>query len=341
MSNSRPQTLAGLSCPVCGGEVQAAEGAPHVACRHCGSTLAVRGARGVPRYMVLDTVERGAAEAALRRWWSSGFNKHGSLVTEATIEESFLAFFPFVRVRFDLLGALFGIVKQQRNKRTIEVPREITIERSFDLTAPAAETAEFGVGHCDLTADTLWPVDEARLAQRGMVFRPQHTPEEVATKMVHTAIETVAREARLDRVLFQSLESARRRVSLIQYPFWVFRYSFRGRLYQALIDAQDGRLWVGKAPGNDAYRASCLIAGIAGAAFVSTSTLQALAYGHADDDSWVLLVLAGAAGLAMLGWGFRVFRRGGLVEEGQGLSSAPVSSGSQFLSELKRRAGLR
>ena len=52
--------------------------------------------------MVLDTVERGAAEAALRRWWSSGFNKHGSLATEATIEESFLAFFPFVRVRFDL-----------------------------------------------------------------------------------------------------------------------------------------------------------------------------------------------------------------------------------------------
>lgn len=341
MSETKSQTLTGLSCPICGGEVQAAEGAPHVACRHCGTTLAVRGERGVPRYMVLDTVDRVAAERALRSWWTSGFNKHGSLVTEAKIEEAFLTFFPFVRVRFDLLGALFGIVKQTRNKRTVEVPREITIERSFDLTAPAAETAEFGVGHCDLSSDTLWPLDEARLSERGMVFRPQHTPDEVAARTVRATIETVASQTRLDRVVFKSLESARRRVSLIQYPFWVFRYSFRGRLYQALVDGQDGRLWVGKAPGNDAYRASCLIGGIAGAAFLSTTTLQALAYGNADDDSWVFLVLAGAAALALLGWGFRVFRRGGLVEEGQGRLSAPTDAPWQILSDLKRRMELK
>jgi len=105
---------------------------------------------------------------------------------------------------------------------------------------------------------------------------------------------------------------------VVLYPLWVFRYSFRGRTYQALVDAQDGSLAYGKAPGNHLYRAASLVAATGAACFIGSSLLQ-----HLD---WVLrghnsLVALGAVALAVAGlvrWGYRQFRHGGIIEEGSG-----------------------
>jgi hypothetical protein len=301
----------------------------------------VFGGSGVPRTMVLDAVDRARAELALRRWFTSGWSKHPALATDAQIEEAFLAFFPFVRARFDLLGAVFGINNQRKGKTTVQVPKEVPIERTLDLTAPAGETAEFGVQHCELTGDRVWPADESVLAARGMVFRPQRPPPEVADESIRRAIDETVRSTGLDRIDSFSVESARRRISLIHYPLWVFRYTFRGRLYQALIDGQDGRLWVGKAPGSDTFRASVLIGTIAAATFIASTALQLASNVSADQSALALIAFAGFTALALIAAGFRTFRRGGLIEDGPGRQPASTVTLPAWLHTWLRRATTR
>ena len=106
---------------------------------------------------------------------------------------------------------------------------------------------------------------------------------------------------------------------------WVIRYGFRGRTYQVLVDAEDGRLAYGKAPGNHLWRAFCLVASCAGASFVGTTFLQ-----HADvflrsDDGLKGLAIVGLVLAGLVYWGYRQFRHGGVVEEGTGLEKGKES----------------
>ena len=108
---------------------------------------------------------------------------------------------------------------------------------------------------------------------------------------------------------------------------WVIRYGFRGQTYQILVDAEDGKLAYGKAPGNHLWRAFCVVGSCAGAAFLGTSILQ-----HADvllrsDDGLKGLAVVGLALAGLVYWGYRQFRHGGVVEEGTGLDTGREKAG--------------
>jgi hypothetical protein len=123
----------------------------------------------------------------------------------------------------------------------------------------------------------------------------------------------------VDHVSFSWFAVIRKRIAIVYYPLWVIRYSFRGQTYQALIDAEQGTLAYGKAPGNHLFRALSLVGACGGACFVGDAA-QHLDVLLSSDDS---LVALGAVGLALAGfvaWGYRQFRRGGVVEEGTGLA---------------------
>jgi hypothetical protein len=316
------RVLTGLTCPSCGGTLDIREGATTLSCKYCETPLAVVGERGVLRLMVLDRLAQDAAGEVVRRWFRSGIRKAPALRREAKFEEAFLAWFPFVRLRFDLVGWVLGVNvrREKRGNRWVEVERpvELQIERPVDRTYPAAEMSEFGVHTVNLAGDELVPLDEETLRQRGMLFRPNLAPPEVARKLAEKSLAEIQRASSPDRTTFSWLATVRRRTTVVLYPLWVFRYSFRGRTYQALVDAQDGSLAYGKAPGNHLYRAASLVAATGAACFIGSSLLQ-----HLD---WMLrghnsLVALGAVALALTGlvrWGYRQFRHGGIIEEGSG-----------------------
>jgi hypothetical protein len=321
---TKPRMLTGLSCASCGGTVDVQEGFTNVVCRYCGTPVAVVGERGVVRLMVLNTVDRSAAGLAVKRWLGRGIRKAPALKREARLEEAFLAFFPFVRARFDVVGWVLGL-RERRRKRgnrwvTEREPVEIQIERSIDRTMPSADMAEFGVHRIDLAGDEILPLDDELLRSRGMVFRPQRTPAEVGDRLTQLALQRIETTGGLDHVTFSWFAAIRRRIAVVYYPLWVIRYSFRGQTYQTLIDAEDGSLAYGKAPGNHLYRALSLVGACAGACFVGTTLLQHGDFLFRSDNG---LIGLGAVGLALAGfvaWGYRQFRRGGIVEEGSGLA---------------------
>jgi hypothetical protein len=322
--SSRPRLLAGLTCASCAGTIDVEEGFTNVVCRYCGTPVAVVGERGVVRLMVLDRVDRSAAGLAVRRWFAKGMRKAPALKREARLEEAFLAFFPFVRARFDVVGWVLG-TKEHRRKRgdrwvTEHRPVEVQVERAVDRTMACADMAEFGVHRISLAGDDLAPLDEERLRSRGMVFRPQRTAAEVADVLTRAGMEQAQATGDVDRVSFSWLATIRRRTTVVYYPLWVIRYAFRGQTFQALVDGEDGSLAYGKAPGNHLYRALSLVGACAGACFVGTTLLQHLDVVLRSDDS---LAALGALGLVLAGfvaWGYRQFRRGGVVEEGSGLA---------------------
>jgi len=322
--SSKPKVLTGLTCTSCAGTVDVQEGLTNVVCRYCGTPVAVVGERGVLRLMVLERVDRSAAGLAVRRWFAKGIRKAPALRREAQLEEAFLAFFPYVRARFDVIGWVLGF-KEHRRKRgnrwvTEREPVELQIERSVDRTMASADMAEFGVHRVDLAGDELLPLDDELLRSRGMVFRPQRTPSEVGEALTKTALQQIEAGGAVDHVSFSWLATIRHRIAVVYYPLWVIRYSFRGQTYQALIDAEQGTLAYGKAPGNHLFRALSLVGACGGACFVGTTLLQHLDVMLRSDDS---LMALGAVGLVLAGfvaWGYRQFRRGGVVEEGTGLA---------------------
>jgi len=318
------RVLKGLTCASCGGTLDVAEGWTNVTCHYCDTPLAVVGERGVVRLMVLDRVDRERAGQVVRRWLTTGFRKAPALKREARVEEAFLAWFPFVRLTVDLVGWVLGM-KSKRVKRgdrwvTVEEPVELQVERSLERTVPAGEMAEFGVHRVNLTGDELLPLNEELLRKRGMLFRLNRTPEELARALAERVVEGTASTVRPDRVTFSWLAAVRRRVTVVHYPLWVFRYSFRGRTYQVVVDAEDGTVAYGKAPGNHLYRALSLVGATGAASFIGTTVLQNLDVVLRGEGSLMALGVVGVILLVMIRWGYAQFRHGGVVEEGTGLA---------------------
>jgi hypothetical protein len=223
-----------------------------------------------------------------------------------------------------LVGWVLGVIKKRRKRgdrwETVEKPVEQQMEKHVDLTIPGGEMAEFGVHRVSLAGDEILPADEDSLRKRGMLFRPYRATREAAGELMDKALRDANEKHQLHRTTFRWLAVVRSRIMLVYYPLWVFRYSFRGRTFQVLVDAEDGTIAYGKAPGNHLYRAFALVSACAGACFVGTTVLQHLGGLLSSENGFAALGVLGLILAGMIGWGYSQFRQGGIVEEGTGLA---------------------
>jgi hypothetical protein len=327
----KKRLLTGLACGSCGGSVDVQEGVTNVRCKYCGTPQAVVGRRGVARVMVLNKLERDKASRVVYSWFRKGIRKDPALREHARFHEAFLAWFPFVRARLDVVGWVLGIRERRRRRNnrweTIREPVEQQVEEHVDLTMPAADMAEFGVHRVDLAGDEVRPLDDDLLRSRGMVFRPNRSLEETAADLSERALEEIRLKHRLDHVSFSWLAGARRHVALVYYPLWVVRYGFKGQTYQVLVDAEDGSLAYAKAPGNHLYRAFSMVAASAGACFFGTTILQNAGVFLRSENGLIGLGLIGLVLAGLVYWGYSQFRHGGVVEEGTGLAAGSEHKG--------------
>jgi len=316
---SLPARVSGLACPSCGGALEVDAGVRVVTCPFCETPLLATSEVGVRRFAVEPGVSLEAARTAVRRWLGSGWNKDRRLPREATPAETFLCFLPFFRVEADVLGVALGTEERRRTTgsgksrrtETYEVDVERSAERHFDRTYAAVNVAELGVWQVNLAGDHLMPFDVAALERRGMIFPPTRSEPLVRREALDEFRRAADPGSGLKRVHFRFVETVRELFTVVYYPLWVVRYRFEDRAYLAVVDAQDGSLAYGKAPGNDLYRALMMVATQAAVCFAATTLLQA-----ADDCGPVAAVfLIGGAALA---WAWKQFRYGGVVEEGTG-----------------------
>ncbi len=323
-----PARVAGLTCPSCGGVLEVDAGVRVAHCRFCSATLLVSEPEGVRRFAVDARHDASEARGAVGRWLGSGWNKDRRLPREAELGEAFLCFLPFFRVEADVIGWAFGTEERTRttgsgkSRRTehYEVDVERSSHRHFDRTLAAVNVAELGVEQVRLAGDRLLPFDGEALERRGMVFAPTRSETEARESALAGFREDADPAAGMKRVRFRFLETVREAVSVVYYPLWVVRYRFRDRSYQAVIDAEDGSLAYGKAPGNDLYRALVLVGTEALLCYLGSTVIQLA------DDACGALAGAAVVGSLFLAWAWRRFRYGGVVEEGSGVrrTTAPA-----------------
>ena len=316
----------GLTCPNCGGSLDAHAGLRVVECGYCQTALLVASRSGARRLAVEPELDRSKAISAARSWLHSGFNRDRRLERDALFGEALLCFLPFYRVEADCIGIALGTEERTRTvgsgkrRRTerYEVDVERTVEKGFDTTVPALNISEWGVQRIQLHGDHLVGYEPSALDRLGMVYPPTGSEAEVRKRALEQFKARADPGSGLKRIRFRHLETLRDRLTIVYYPLWLVRYRFHSRTYQILIDGEDGSLAYGKAPGNDLYRALTIVGSQAVVLYFATTLVQL-----AGASSEVLGVGAIAVLLAMI-WGWRKFRHGGVVVEGSGVEQGSV-----------------
>ncbi len=309
--------ISGLSCPNCAGSLSVQEGQRIIKCPYCQARSLVRGERGIRRYQVARRVEREAAAAAVRGFWS-GLNRALDLSRRAQISELFLAYLPYWRVQALMAGWIFGKKKRQQDNRTYWDPKEVQVMEPVGWTGAAGDVAEFGVDSLPLEGIEFAAYQPDALHREGLVFEPTGSQTDVQETAQRTWQQQARQKSRLDQVTQSMLNYLRQTQALVYYPLWVARYAYRNRLYQVVVDGYNGRVLYGKAPGNALYRALMLVAGTAAGAFVIVDgTALALAIvGNSDNSkSLFLLVIPFVVGAGLISAGYRLFRWGEEIEQ--------------------------
>jgi hypothetical protein len=315
--------LDGLSCKNCGGALEVELGLRVISCSFCRTKYLVVDQRGARNFAVEPKIEDSRVRDLVAGWMAKGWNKAPQLREESQLGHSFLCFIPFFRIQADCLGFALGTERRRRtvgsgkNRRvqTYEVDVERSVERNFDRTYPAINVAEWGVRRVDLRGDPLVPFRPNTLGRLGMVFPVTASAAEVREMALRKFKQEADPERGLHRVRFRFLQTVREMFSVVYYPIWITRYTFHGRSYQVLIDAEDGSMAYGKAPGNDLYRAIMLVGSQAVGIFAASTLLQVWSGGIEA------LAIVGAATAGLLYWGWKKYRFGGVVIEGTGATS--------------------
>jgi DNA-directed RNA polymerase subunit RPC12/RpoP len=313
-----PDIISGLTCPNCSGTLDVREGQRIIKCPYCDARALVKGESGLARYQVARRVSREQAAQAVRGFWS-GLNKAMDLPARARLDELFLAYLPYWRARAQVAGWVFGEKKITSKNSTRYEPREKQIMEEMEWTGAAGDVAEFGVNSLNLRGVQFAAYDPEALHAEGMVFEPTGSLTD-AQDAAHTGWAGRSKtKSGLDRIAQTFLRFLREALSLVYYPLWVARYTYRNRAYQVVVDGQNGRVLYGKAPGNIFFRALMLVGGTAIGSFVMVDGL-ALAIAilgssrSSDDDAGWLVVVPVVAGAALIGGGYKLFRWGEEIE---------------------------
>jgi hypothetical protein len=313
----KEKVIKGITCPSCGGALDLKEGLRAFNCKYCSTLLVTKGESGAIKYYVPKKVSRDDAIGKAKAWLGSGMAKAKGLQANSKIDEAFLTYIPYWRVRADVVGWVFGQEEKSTSNGTTYEDKEIKIQRTYDSTFPACDVAELGVRKVNLEGDEILPVNFEDLQQQGMVFNIISSEEEIVNKARTNFSEDSKKSAQLTRISFEHLDLVRNDVNVVYYPLWIIRYVYANRTYQVVVDGEDGTICYGKAQGSSLFRA---IAGIfATAAGMFLATLFEIFKYSTSKGAFVAYIFCLGIGIALMTWGYKKFRYGGEIEEGTGL----------------------
>ena len=302
----------GLICPNCAGVVAVAEGVRIVQCPYCSLYSLVQGERGVRRWQVARRLDRAGAERGVRGFLS-GMRKARDLGRAAKIEEIILVYLPFWRVEATVAGWLFGRVRKDKDETK---PDEHYVFESMHWNDAAVDVTEFGVHRIIVAREDLLPFDSQALHAEAMVFEPSESRTDALDEAYDHFLYRSRTQANQTRTHYENIQLLRPEFSLVYFPVWLARYSYRNRVYQVVIDAIHGKVMYGKAPGNILYRAAALVVGLAVGNLVLVNGTILAALGLSDsDDGFGAILLPIAVGIGLILYGYRQFRYGEEVED--------------------------
>lgn len=315
----KDKIVRGITCPSCGGELDLREGLKTFNCKYCGTLLAVKGDEGTLKYYISPKLRREDAISNTMHWLGDGMSKAKGLKNNSRIDEAFLVYVPFWRVRADVVGWVFGQEKETRGNSTTYVDKEIKVMNTFDTTLPACDISELGVRRVNLTGEEMLPIDFDKMKSDGMVFNVIASEKEIEESVLGDFINQAREDVNLDNISFENYNLVREQISIVYFPLWVIRYVFNNRIYQVLIDAASGEVSYGKAPGNTLFRAIMGIIGTAAGMFLATFFEIFFMSREPGKFHFAFYIACLIAGIALMRSSYKKFRYGGEIIEGSGI----------------------
>ena len=319
----KEKIIKGITCPSCNGELDIKEGIHSFNCKYCGTLLVIKGETGTLKYYVPRKLKREDAIAKAYNWLGTGMSKAKGLRALAKVEDAFLVFIPYWRVKADVVGWVFGQEKRTSTSNgrttTYYVDVEKKIQNTFDRTYSACDVAELGVKKINLTGDTILPVDFESLQNEGMMFNIIASEKEAFDYAKNNFASEARSSVNLYNVSFEHYDLVRENIGIVYYPLWVIRYSFANRTYQVVVDGEDGSICYGKAPGNNLYRAIMGILGTGIGMFLTTFFGLFILFEVDEKFPFIAFLISFVLGCYLISRGYKKFRYGGELEEGTGL----------------------
>jgi hypothetical protein len=294
-------------------------------CKYCGTLLITKGESGAIKYFVPKKISRDDAIKKAYNWLGTGLSKAKGLRANSKIDEAFLAYIPYWRVRADIVGWVFGQEKHTSNSGTTYEEKEIKIQKTYDSTFPACDVSELGVKRVNLEGDEILPVNFDDLQSQGMVFNIISSEKEIEDKAKEYFSKNAMSGTNLDTVYFEHFDIVREQIGIVYYPLWVVRYIYANRTYQVVVDGEDGSICYGKAPGSSLFRAISGIFATALGMYLATFFEVFKFFRASSKFPWIAYIIFLVLGIAMMSWGYKKFRYGGEIEEGTGLAEGEGS----------------
>jgi DNA-directed RNA polymerase subunit RPC12/RpoP len=320
----------GLNCPACGGAVSVVEGENTLVCPYCSSTLFIEGDQGVSTVAFKNRVGRDGAVEASRQWWSRGW-KARDLKRVGRTTEVYPIYLPFWRVMTRVAGWICGYeIRRHTDSKGVvheqKVPKEVMVLNDYHFSEIAADPGDLGIRSLrNLSGETGF-------ADFDMIptFEATTSKDDAVVKAKSDAASRARSSARVPRVTMERLHILPRRLSMVYYPVWVVRYSYRDRMYMTTVDGVTGKVLSGRAPGDPLFQSLAITAGtsVGGLAAAVGIILS-------EVDAW-LMIGGIAGGAAILYATYRFFRHGSEIVEGE-FKHKPASV-SEAIKELQNAA---
>ncbi|HMS34533.1 MAG TPA: hypothetical protein PKC91_10645 [Ignavibacteria bacterium] len=339
----KEKVIKGITCPACSGELDIKEGLRSFNCKYCGTLLVVKGESGTLKFYVPRKLKKEDAITKAFDWLDKGMSKAKGLRANARIEDAFLVFIPYWRVKADVVGWIFGQEKRTSTSNgkttTYYVDVERKIQNSFDRTYSACDVAELGVKKINLTGDTILPVDFESLQREGMMFNIIASEKEAFDYAKNNFASEARSAVNLYNVTFEHYDLVRENIGIVYYPLWVIRYSFENRTYQVIVDGEDGSICYGKAPGNNLYRAIMGILGTGAGMFLTTFFGLFLLFEVDEKFPFIAFIISFGLGCFLISRGYKKFRYGGEIVEGTGIDEKEEKPITKKAEELTKSEG--
>lgn len=301
-----------LNCPACGGVLSALEGEKVVNCRYCGSTLFIEGDDGLSTIAFKNVSDRAKVMEATEAWWRRGY-KARDLKRTGKVSEVYPIYLPFWSAMVKVAGWVCGYEERTRtdgkHTYTEKVPKEVMVLDEYHYSNIACDPGDLGVRSLRNTQG------ERSLEVFEMIptFETTTSADDARRSAEAEAVDWARRKAGVPNITFESIHAIPRSMSVIYYPVWVVRYSYRERMYMTTVDGVTGEVLSGRAPGDPLYQGLAITIGSSLGGVLSAGGLLL----GIEAGSYVPAVFGVAFGAGIFLAAYHFFRSGSERAEGE------------------------
>jgi hypothetical protein len=278
--------------------------------------LFIEGDMGIQTVAFKNKMDPQRAVQAAEAWWKKGF-KARDLKKVGKTTEVYPIYLPFWSTTTKVAGWVCGYEERTRsdskgNTTTERVYKEVMVLQDHRFSQIACDPGDLGIrslrnfsGERTLEDFTMIPT-----------FETTSSVDEARKQAEAEAVQQARRGAGVPHITFERIYTVPRKMSVIYYPIWVVRYSYRDRMYVVTVDGVSGQVLSGRAPGDPLYQSMAITGGTAVAGLVSGFGLVFAAL-EVGGSSGYIAIFALAIGAGVLYATYRFFRNGSEMIEGE------------------------